>query len=279
MEHHKIDANGERFYVGITGEGPPVYLLHGWPQTSHEWHRVVPELAKRYTIVTPDIRGLGNSSRPAGGYDARTLGNDLAGIAAALGHSKISVAAHDWGAMGAYACAFLHPELVQRLAILEFIMPGMGLLEEMMIPVEGPGYIWHMGFQSVPDIAYTLMSGREREYLTYFYRSYAYNPTALAHEDVDIYVDAMKQVGALRAGLQYYIEQFKMGAEVREFAKTKIDVPVLAYGGAAVMGDLCKQCMELLANDVRGGTVPRAGHWIPEERPDFVIASLQEFFD
>jgi pimeloyl-ACP methyl ester carboxylesterase len=277
MEHHKIDANGERFHVGIDGEGPPLYLFHGWPQTSHAWHRVVPDLAKRYTVVTPDIRGLGSSSRPASGYDARTLGEDVAGIAAALGHDEISVAGHDWGAMGAYSCAVLHPELVQRLAIYEFAMPGMGVLEANMVPKEGPGYIWHLGFQSVPDIAYTLMQGRERAYMTHFFRNYASDPTAISREDIDIYVDAMQQIGALRAGLEYYIQLYKMGEEVREFSKTKIDVPVMAYGGAAVMGDAPKMCMEMLANDVRGGTIDRAGHWVPEERPEVVTESLFDF--
>jgi pimeloyl-ACP methyl ester carboxylesterase len=277
MEHHKIDANGMRFHVGIAGEGPPLYLLHGWPQTSHEWHKVVPQLAEQYTVVTPDIRGLGHSSRPASGYDVHTLGNDVAALAAALGHDEISLAAHDWGAMLAYACAYLHPELVRRLAIYDFSIPGMGQLESLMTPREGPGYIWHLAFQSVPDIAQLLITGREREYLNHFFRFFAYDPTAIAAEDIDIYVDALQQVGALRAGLQYYIRQYEMGQQVREFSKRKIDVPVLAYGGAASMGDLVLENLSLLANDVRGGAVERAGHWIPEERPDFVVESLLDF--
>jgi pimeloyl-ACP methyl ester carboxylesterase len=275
--HHKIPSNGELLHVGITGEGSPVYLLHGWPQTSHEWQHVVAPLAEHHTVVTIDLRGLGASSRPATGYDAHALGDDVAGVAAALGHDRIDLVGHDWGGLAALGCAARHRDLVEHLAVFEMTMPGLGLLESIMVAAEGPGYIWHMGFQSVPDIPHMLMQGREREYLTYFFTTYAYDPTAITAADVDIYVSAMQQVGALRAGLEYYTHQFRTGEQVRALQDDKLELPVMAYGGAACMGELPKQALEMIATDVRGGVVDRAGHWIPEERPDFVVEAVLAF--
>jgi pimeloyl-ACP methyl ester carboxylesterase len=202
----------------------------------------------------------------------------VVGIAAALGHDQINLVGHDWGAMGAYSCAALHPELVRKLGILEFALPGTGFLEELMVPKEGYSTSGIWGFQSVPDVAQTLIAGREREYLTYFFHDCAYDPTAITLEDIDIYVVAMKEFGALRSGLQYYVNWYRMSDEVRELAKQKLAMPVLAWGGALALQDRVKECMEMLAEDVHGGTVERAGHRLAEERPDFVIETLTEFF-
>jgi pimeloyl-ACP methyl ester carboxylesterase len=276
IHHGMVDANGVRFHVTTAGEGPPLYLLHGWPQTSHCWHKIMPALGESYTVVAPDTRGLGFSSRPESGYDAHTTGDDIAALARALGHSDIALVGHDWGAVAAYTCAARHRNLVRSLTIMDMVMPGMGWAEPGMVPKAGGEFIWQMGFHAVPDIPEMLIRGHEREYLSMWFLNAAYDPTA-ALADIDFYVSAVKQPGALRAGLEYYKAFFQSGEQVRLLAEEKLDIPVLAIAGEAGLGTWTLQSMEQVANDVRGGVVERCGHWMAEERPDHIVELLTEF--
>ena len=157
-------------------------------------------------------------------------------------------------------------------------MPGFGIMEGAMAPQPGGNFLWHMGFQSVPDIPFALIEGREDLYLRWFFDHYAYDPSAVTAEDTAEYVRAMTHVGALRAGLEYYKSFFDSAAQNEVHRERPLEIPVSAWGGEACLGPLTKQCLELAASDVRGGVIERCGHWIGEERPDFVAAHLLEFF-
>jgi pimeloyl-ACP methyl ester carboxylesterase len=258
------------------GRGDPVVLLHGWPQTWFEWRRIMPALAERYTVIAPDMRGLGDSSRPATGYDKRTIANDIHQLVRKLGFEKIFLAGHDWGGPVAYAYACAHPEDVRKLAILDVTIPGEGW--ENIRQINRRSGIWHLAFHSVRDLPEALVAGRERTYLSWFYRSAAYNPTAISEAEIDEYVRCYSAPGAMRAGFEYYRAIFTDVDHNKENAKTKLKMPVLALGGERGFHVLPLRSMKELAGNVRGGVVERCGHWIAEERPEYLIDQFTAFF-
>ena len=278
LTHHTIAVKDVRLNYVTAGAGEPLVLLHGWPESSSAWRDVLPALSQRYKVIAPDLRGLGASSRPAGGYDTDNVADDIYQLVNALGHDRIFLAGHDWGAATAYSYAAQHRDDVRRLAIFEMVLPGFGIMEQAMVPRPGGDFLWHMGFQSVPDVPFALIEGREDIYLGHIFEHYAYDRHAVRPERMRGYVEAMRQIGALRAGLGYYLDYFASAAQNERHAQVKLEMPVLAMGGEACLGPLTKQCLELAAVDVRGGVIAQCGHWIGEERPEFIVEQLAAFF-
>jgi pimeloyl-ACP methyl ester carboxylesterase len=271
FSHHTASVNGIQMHYVIGGQGDPVVLLHGWPQTWYEWHKVMPALAKNYTVIVPDLRGLGDSSKPASGYDSNTTAEDIHQLVTQLGFNDIFLVGHDLGAFVSYSYAAAHPNEVSRLVILDVPIAGTG-------PALNLTRLWHIPFHMVRDIPETLVEGKEREYLTWFYRNGAYNPAAITEEDIDEYVSHYSAPGGIRAGFEYY-RAIPLGVEqIKEYSKVKLPMPVLALGGEYSFGTAALDSMKSLATDVRGGIVPLSGHWIAEERPDFLTDQLFKFF-
>jgi len=276
LTHHSVTLDEVRLHYVMAGNGDPVVLLHGWPQTWFEWRRIMPGLAKRYTVIAPDLRGLGDSSRPVSGYDKRTVARDIHQLVHKLGLEQIFLVGHDWGGPVAYAYACAHPMEVRKLVILDVTIPGEAW--EKFPQIRRHGGIWHLAFHSVRDLPEALVAGRERTYLSWFYRSAAYNPRAITEEEIDEYVRCYAAPGAMRAGFEYYRAIFTDIDQNKENAKTKLKMPVLALGGERGFRQHPLNSMRELAEDVRGGVVERAGHWIAEERPDYLVQQLMTFF-
>jgi pimeloyl-ACP methyl ester carboxylesterase len=274
--HHTAQVNGTRLHYVTAGDGPPVMLLHGWPQTWHEWRHVMDLLADDFTVVAPDLRGFGYSAKPAQGYDAATMAADLAALSEHLGLRDVTVVGHDWGAVFGYVYAATSPDQVRALGIVEMALPGVGVMEQAMGPQPGGNFLWHMGFQSVPDVPELLLAGKERPYLRWFFEHFAYDPSAITAADLDEYVDAITQVGALRAGLAVYQDFFVSADQVAAHAKTPLTIPVRAYGGEACLGGLTLASVQAVAPGAAGGVIERCGHWAAEERPDFVAGVIRE---
>ncbi len=271
--HHTAQLNGTKLHYVTAGEGPAVMLLHGWPQTWYEWRHVIDLLAGDYQVVAPDLRGFGYSGKPAAGYDAATIAADLAALSSHLGLTDVTVIGHDWGAVFGYVYAAKSPDQVRALGIVEMALPGVGVMEQAMAPAPQGNYLWHMGFQSVPDLPELLIAGKERPYLRWFFEHFAYDPSAITDADLDEYVSAITQVGALRAGLAVYQDFFTSADQVSELAKTPLEIPVRAYGGEACLGGLTLASVQAVAPGATGGVIERCGHWAAEERPD-VVASI-----
>ena len=275
IEHHKADLGDVTLHYLLAGSGEPLVLLHGWPQSSHEWLRLIPYLADRYQLIIPDLRGLGDSSKPQSGYDKTTIATDIYRLVHdQLGHQQIRLVGHDWGGGVAYAIASEYRQWVSQLAILEMVMPGIALpgAEELL------GSFWHMAFHGVRDLPEALIQGRERTYISWFFNNFAYNPAAISAADVDEYERCASQPGALRAGFEYYRAIPEDALAFAQFAQQKLTIPVLALGGAACMGDAVKLCMEQVADSVVGGVMAECGHWIPEEQPEQLAKQLNAFF-
>jgi pimeloyl-ACP methyl ester carboxylesterase len=278
LEHHTAQVKDVRLHYVTAGAGDPVVLLHGWPQTWASWRAVIAPLAERYTVIVPDLRGMGATSKPDAGYDTNNVADDIHELVRSLGHEAILLAGHDWGGATAYAYAAQFRDEVRRLAIFEMVLPGFGMMEGAMVPQPGGQFLWHMGWQSVPDMPLALLQGREDIYLRWFFDTYAYDPSAVDAAAADEYVRSMTHIGALRAGLEYYKQFFVSAAQNRVHAERKLTIPTMGWAGEACLGPLTKECLELAAEDVRGGVIERCGHWIGEERPDFVAERLLEFF-
>jgi pimeloyl-ACP methyl ester carboxylesterase len=270
LEHHTAQLNGIKQHYVRAGSGPVVMLLHGWPQTWYEWRHVIDLLAADFTVVAPDLRGFGYTSKPAAGYDAATIAADLAALTAHLGLEDVTVVGHDWGAVFGYVYAAASPDQVAALGIVEMALPGVGVMEQAMSPVPGGNFLWHMGFQSVPDLPELLIQGKERPYLQWFFEHFAYDPSAIGAADLDEYVAAITQVGALRAGLAVYQDFFVSAEQVGGYAKTPLTIPVRAFGGEACLGELTLMSVQAVAPQAEGGVIDHCGHWAAEERPDFV---------
>jgi YVTN family beta-propeller protein len=282
FSHHMAVVNGVQIHYVIGGHGYPVVLLHGWPETWYEWHKVMPALAKNYTVIAPDMRGLGDSSKPLAGYDGKTVAEDIHQLVTKLGFKTIFLVGHDFGAQIAYSYAAAHPTEVKRLVVMTMNIPG-------FIPA-GKKPSWWSVFHQTRDLPEALVQGKELMYLTWFFNNLAYNPSALT-QDINEFVSHYSAPGAMRAGFEYYRAVPQDAIENQNYSKIKLTMPVLAvgasyypvYGGnvtsePSILGDSPLYAMKALAQNVRGIQVPNSGHWIPEERPDFLIKLLENFF-
>ena len=274
---HSKQVRDIRMHYVRGGSGDPVAIVHGGWDSWWAWRDVATVLADRHEVILPAIRGLAKTTKPESGYEADTIGEDVHELMAALGHERYALVGHDWGAVAVFTAAAQHRDAVTRLAIFDMVMPGVGMMEGAMVPQPGGQYHWHMGFHSVPDIPEMLIAGHLREYMQWFFTSFAAVPDAVGKESLDHYVDLYAQPGAMNAFLKYYRNFWVHGEQVREHQKRPLEIPVLAYGGEVSLGDLTRQCMETLASNVTGGVIPECGHWVAEEQPGFVAQRLIEF--
>ena len=277
FSHHVTSVNGIQMHYVIGGHGDPVVLLHGWPETWYAWHRVMPALAKNYTVIAPDLRGLGDSSKPLTGYDGKTLAEDIHQLVTQLGFKTILLVGHDWGTQVAYSYAAAHSTEVKRLAVMELTIPGFA-------PPGRPPLWWGI-FHQTPDVPEALVQGKEMMYLPWFYHNLAYNPAAITQADINEYVSHYSAPGGMRAGFEYYRAFPQDAIQNMNYSKTKLTMPVLALGGEYIPtfgGNITMPTiiygMKILAQNVQGITVPNSGHFIPEEQPDVVVKLLNNFF-
>lgn len=259
------------------GSGFPVVLLHGIPQTSHEWRHVIPHIIGRYRVIAPDLRGLGDTSRPTGGYDKKTLAADVWNLVHGhLGLDEFFLVGHDWGGPVAFSLAAHHPRAVRGLAILDVVIPGDGG------DFSQGGRRWHHAFFRTLHLPEALVHGREEILLDWFYETYGYLPNCIPQEDRAEYHRTYKKPGALRAMFEFY-RALPIDAEEnrRIIAQNgRLKMPVLALGGDKSFGRGLEtiESLRRVAEDVRGGLIPNSGHWVAEEAPEFVAAQLLAFF-
>jgi len=277
FSHNTVSVNGIKLHYVIGGHGDPVVLLHGWPETWYEFRLVMPALAKNYTVIAPDLRGLGDSSKPSTGYDGKTVAEDIHQLVTKLGFKTIFLAGGDVGALMAYPYAAAHPTEVKKLAVWE--APIVGLTPPGRAPV------WWFFFHQVPDLPEALVNGREATYLSWFYNNLAYNPAAITQAAINEYVSHYSAPGGMRAGFEYYRALPQDAMENMNYSKTKLTMPVLALGGGydpALGGNLTTPIiaysMKIAAQNVQTVTVPNSGHWIQEEQPVILVKLLNNFF-
>ncbi|MDB5404385.1 MAG: alpha/beta hydrolase [Rhodopila sp.] len=269
-----IPANGTTLHVRVGGAGPAVILLHGYGETGDMWGPMAAELARDHTIVVPDLRGMGLSSRPAGSYDKETQGQDIAGLLDALNIQHADLVTHDIGNMVGYAFAADNPGRVTRFVIMDAPLPGVGPWDEIV----RSRALWHFSFQG-PD-AERLVAGRERIYLDRFWNEFSADPKSFREASREHYARLYAQLGAMHAGFNQIAAFDQDAIDNKAFvAAGKLTMPVLAIGGAASFGATMALVMRAAATNVTECVIPNAGHWLMEEQPAATIAAVRGFLD
>jgi len=250
-------------------------LFHGFGDTSHMWIPLFEEFGRDYTIIAPDMRGLGESSRPAAGYDKKTIAADIHELLKTLGYEKIDLVGHDIGLMVAYAYAAQYPNDVRKLALLEAPIPGIGDIWQKVYTTPA---LWHFHFVFSP-IALDLVKGRELLFLEHFWQTLSPDPETFSEADRRIYAKAYAQEGAMRAAFEMF-KTFDMqdAADNRQFAAAKLPMPVLTIKGDKAMGGALGIQAKIVAGNVNSIVLRDTGHWLMEQRPEEMKAELKKFF-
>jgi pimeloyl-ACP methyl ester carboxylesterase len=270
------NVNGVKIHYLKTGTGKkPLVLIHGFGDTSRMWIPLFDEFGKDYTIIAPDMRGLGDSSRPATGYDKKTVANDIRELVKSLGYEKIDLVGHDIGLMVAYAYAAQYPNEVEKLALLEAPIPGIGDIWEEIYTTPA---LWHFHFVNSP-IALELVKGRERIFLEHFWETLSPHPETFSEADRQIYAKSYAQEGAMRAAFELFKAFNNKDAEDnRKFAANKLPMPVLTIEGDKSMGGALEIQANLVSDNVTSIKLADTGHWLMEQRPGETKATLKKFF-
>lgn len=276
--YHAKKVGGVRIAYAAAGAGFPVLLLHGWPQTSHAWRKVIPLLARHFRVYAPDLRGFGGSSKPETGYDKKTVASDLVGLMDELGHRRFAVAGHDMGGQVAYPLAAAYPRRVAAMAFIESGLPGFGQERAMDV---GNGGSWHFGFNMAGDISEALVRDREALFIGYMMRRDTVGfmgVDRVTEADIGVYAAAMRQPGAARAMFSYYRTLFADAADNREFGRRKLTMPVLAISADHGYPGGAERTMSQVAETVGEAKIADCGHYVPEEQPEALAGLLADFF-
>ncbi|MGH6933746.1 MAG: alpha/beta fold hydrolase, partial [Dongiaceae bacterium] len=263
MENRFADVNGVRIHYLISGKGEPILLLHGYAQTSHMWRPLISELDKTHTVIAPDLRGFGDSSKPEAGYDKKTMAQDIHALAALLGHRRVGLVGHDIGLMVAYAYAAQYPGGVSKIVLMDAFLPGVGDWTKVWLLRD----LWHFHFYGKTPLA--LVEGRERIYFEHFWNDFAADPDhSVSEADRQFYAAAYAQPGAMRAGFEVFRAFERDAADFAALARAKLKMPMLVLAGEKAAGEFLILQGRLVAENVEGVLVRSAGHWLIDEAPD-----------
>ncbi len=267
-------VNGVRLHYLIAGTGDPVILLHGYAENSHMWRPLIPELAKTHTVIAPDLRGFGQSSKPSGGYDKKTMAQDVHALAVSLGYHLTIVVGHDIGLMVAYAYAAQYAAEVDRIVLMDAFLPGVGDWKSVWLLRD----LWHFHFYGETPLK--LVAGRERIYFEHFWNDFAANPKhSVPEADRRFYAAAYAQPGAMRAGFEVFHAFEQDAKDFAEFARTKLTMPMLVLAGEKASGNFLIEQGRLVDSNVQGVVIKGSGHWLMEEAPQQVIPLLGAFIN
>jgi pimeloyl-ACP methyl ester carboxylesterase len=267
-----VITNGAQIYVRVGGAGPAVVLLHGYGETGDMWAPLAAQLARDHLVIVPDLRGLGLSSRPAGGYDKKNQAEDVAGVLGSLKIDKVDLVTHDIGNMVGYAFAAQHPERVKKFVIIDAPLPGIGPWDDII----RTRALWHFSFYG-PD-AERLVKGRERIYLDRFWNEFSADPKKFDEASRKHYAKLYAAAGAMHAGFEQFKAFDQDAADNKVFvAKGMLTMPVLAIGGEKSFGPMMGTVMRAAATNVQTAVVPNSGHWVMEENPAATIKLIEDF--
>jgi len=273
-----IDTGEARLHAVIGGDGPPLLLVHGWPETWYAWRFVMPALARDFEIIAVDQRGIGLSDKPQDGYDTGTQAKDMVTLMQVLRHEQFAVYGTDTGMPIAYAMAADHPERVERLVVSEAPLPGVTPSPPLFLPPVLNARLWHLAFNQLPaEVNEALVRGREEIFFGAEFAASA-GTTKLPDEVVKYYIDALaSNPDALRGSFEFYRAIPAIISQNEQRKNQRLTMPVLAIGGAESGGEGPAKAMQLVADNVQGVVLAGAGHWVAEQAPEQLLAALTEF--
>lgn len=267
-----VNVNGVKLHYLIAGKGDPVILLHGYAQNSHMWRPLMVEVAKSHTVIAPDLRGFGQSSKPLTGYTKKSMAQDVHALAQALGYRHAIVVGHDIGLMVAYAYAAQYPNEVDRIALMDAFLPGVGDWTTVWLLRD----LWHFHFYGETPLK--LVAGRERIYFEHFWNDFAADRKhSVSEADRRFYARSYAQPGAMRAGFEVFRSFEQDAKDFAEFAQTKLTMPMLVLTGEKASGEFLIEQARLVDTNVDGVVIKGKGHWLIDEAPQEVIPRLVAF--
>ena len=274
IESRFAQVNGLRMHYLVAGDGgSPVILLHGYAQNSHMWRPLMKELARTHRVIAPDLRGFGDTTKAESGYDKKTMAQDVHALVRSLGIDKAGIAGHDIGLMVAYAYAVQYPAEVDRIALLDAFIPGVGDTTNLFLLKD----LWHFHFYGPTPLA--LVKGRERIYFEHFWNDFAADgKKSVSEADRRFYARKYAEPGAMKAGMEVFRAFDQDAKDNASFAANKLTMPMLVLGGEKSGGEFLISQARLVADNVEGVVVTGSGHWLVDEAPDQVIAKLVAFF-
>jgi pimeloyl-ACP methyl ester carboxylesterase len=269
----EISTNGVTIHVRVGGSGPAVVLLHGYGETGDMWVPLAADLVRDHTVIVPDLRGLGLSSKPAGGFDKKTQGDDVAGVLDALKIERADLVTHDIGNMVGFAFAARNPQRVRRFVLIDAPIPGIGPWEDIL---KNP-LLWHFRFGG-PDME-RLVAGRERIYLDRFWNEFSAVPSRFSEASRVHYAKLYALPGAMHSGFAQFAAFDQDATDDQEIIARngKLGMPILAVGGEKSFGPMMATVMRAAATDVTQAIVPNSGHWIMEENPSATVSMVRAF--
>ena len=269
-----VITNGTQIYVRVGGAGPAVVLLHGFGETGDMWAPLAADLVRDHFVIVPDLRGLGLSSRPVGGYDKKTQAEDVAGVLNSLKVDKVDLVTHDIGNMVGYAFAALYPDRVSRWVVIDAPLPGIGPWDDIV----RSHALWHFSFYG-PD-AERLVKGRERIYLDRFWNELSANPKGIDEATRRHYAKIYARPGAMHAAFLQFAA-FSQDAKDNQLlaAKGKLSMPILALGAEKSFNTQQADIMRFVATNVEGGVIAKSGHWVMEGQPAATTRAIVQFLN
>jgi len=285
VQHRTISANGIKLHYVVSGEGEPVVLVPGWPESWYAWRRVIPELVKNgRRVFVIDPRGFGDSDMPQTGYDPETIANDLHAFITALDLAKnggVDIVAHDVGTWISFHHATRFPQDVRRLVLTEASIPGVSTLPGGATDDATNLRTWHFAFNRLDDLPEILVQGHEREYLTWFFNHKTLKKDAFDQAAIDEYVRLFSRPGAAKASFDYYRVAFSASGveQAKESAARRLTMPVLALGGEGGVGSALLKTLQPLGDHVSGGVLKGYGHYLPEECPEELTRAILDFWN
>jgi len=266
VELHYLEAG--------TGTKTPVILLHGFAQTSHMWLPLIPKVAGNRKVVAVDLRGAGDSSKPAGGYDKKTMAEDIHALAKSLGFKKVILVGHDIGLMVAYAYAAQHPDEVERIALMDAFLPGVGDTSGIFLLRDK----WHFNFYGETPLR--LVNGRERIYLEHFWNDFAADRNhSVSEADRVFYANEYAKPDGMRATMDYFRGFDQDNKDFAAMAKTKLTMPMLVLSGEKSGGDFLISQGRMVDTNVKGVIIRGSGHWLIDEAPEQTMSELVAFIE
>ena len=272
-----IDTGVLRLHVVTGGQGPPLLLIHGWPQTWYAWRMLMTTLARDFSVIAVDQRGIGLSDKPQDGYDTATLANDLVKLMDALGHQRFAVYGTDTGMVIAYTLAADHPDRVERLVVSEAPIPGVSPSPPLFLPPPLNAVLWHLAFNQLPKINEQLVTGREEIFFGAEFDASA-GTHKLPGDAVRYYIDTLAaDPDHLRGSFEFYRAIPAIIVQNEQRKTRRLTLPVLAIGGEESTGETVGDTMRLVADDVQAVVLTGSGHWVAEQAPEQLLATLTTF--
>lgn len=276
IQGHSATVNGVTLHYLQAGKGSesPVVLLHGYAETSHMWRPLMLQLADRHVVIAPDLRGAGSSSKPEGGYDKKTMAQDIHALVESLGYPKVKIVGHDIGLMVAYAYAAQYPDEVESIVLMDAFLPGVGDWTKVWLLRD----LWHFHFYGETPLK--LVDGRERTYFEHFWNDFAADRThSIPEADRRFYAAEYAKPGGMRAGFEYFRNFEQDAKDFAGFAQTRLKIPMLVLSGEKAGGQFLIDQGRMVDANVEGVIIKGSGHWLMEEAPEQTIPALVAFLN